>query len=55
MRFALVELKIALCKLMLKYEVVELPEDRNKLHIIEPSSIRFPRDGVSVTLRKRTE
>nr|ATW72310.1 cytochrome p450 CYP3045C19 [Brachionus calyciflorus] len=54
MKFALIELKIALCKLILKYEFLPLPEDKQEVEIYE-MFIRTPKDGVSATFRKRKD
>nr|QVK45587.1 cytochrome P450 [Brachionus paranguensis] len=52
MKFALVELKIALCKILLKYEFLPLTHEKEELEIFE-MLLRIPKNGVSVTMKKR--
>ena len=52
MKFALIELKIALCKLLLKYEFLPLPNDKKEIEIFE-LLLRIPKKGVKVTFKQR--
>nr|UOU03273.1 cytochrome P450 3045C1-1 [Brachionus rubens] len=52
MKFALIELKIALCKLLLNFEIFPSNNFVNKLEFIE-TVVRRPKNGVKVLLKKR--
>ena len=52
MKFALIELKIALVKLIANFEF--LPTDKSISQFeIEEGAVRFPKNGVNVLLKKR--
>nr|UOU03264.1 cytochrome P450 3045C7 [Brachionus rubens] len=54
MKFALIELKIALVKLLLNFEFLKTTTQNNKLEI-EEGLVRYPKNGVQVLLRRRNE
>nr|UOU03263.1 cytochrome P450 3045C8 [Brachionus rubens] len=51
MKFAMIELKIALVKLILNFEI--LKSEKNFKMEIEEGLVRFPKNGVNVLLKKR--
>ena len=52
MRFALLELKLTLIKLLLRYDVIAT-ENTEKLIEFEEGIVRRPKNGVKVLFRKR--
>ena len=52
MKFALIELKIALVKLLKNFEVHPGPNTPNKLEYDE-GSVRVPKDGINAIFKKR--
>nr|QEV83809.1 cytochrome P450 [Brachionus rotundiformis] len=52
MKFALIELKIALCKLIVNFEFLESLDKTHKLEY-EEGVVRFPKNGIKVLLKKR--
>jgi len=52
MKFALVELKVALTKIISQYEVLPTEKTPIKLEFIE-GTVRSPKNGVYVSFRKR--
>jgi cytochrome P450 len=52
MKFALIELKIALVKLIMNFEILPSDNIPNELELIE-GIIRKPKNGVVVRLKKR--
>lgn len=54
MKFALVEMKLAIVKLLLKYEIHPTENTPKKLEIVE-TIVRTPKNGVKVLFRKRTD
>nr|UOU03269.1 cytochrome P450 3045C5-2 [Brachionus rubens] len=54
MKFAMIELKIALCKFMLKYEILPLDESEKNLELVE-TVVRVPKSGVKVSFKKRAD
>nr|UOU03268.1 cytochrome P450 3045C5-3 [Brachionus rubens] len=54
MKFELIQLKIAVCKLVLKYEFLPLSERNKQLDIVE-DLVREPKNGIKITLRKRLD
>ena len=54
MRFALMEIKIALVKILMKYKFVQSPETQVPL-VIHPGGTLCARDGVSVRVESITD
>jgi hypothetical protein len=52
MKFALIELKFAIVKLIQNFEIKSKLNTQSKLELIE-NFIRLPKNGVYVTLEKR--
>jgi hypothetical protein len=52
MKFALIEMKLALVKLLLNFEILPTPGGSEKLEFIE-GIVRGPKNGVNVILKKR--
>ncbi|CAF0926627.1 unnamed protein product [Brachionus calyciflorus] len=52
MKFALIELKIALCKLILNFEILPSKKFPERLELIE-TIVRRPKNGYNVILKKR--
>ena len=52
MRFALIELKLAICKLIQNFEIKPNRYTPRKLEFIE-YFLRVPKNGVNVTLERR--
>nr|UOU03262.1 cytochrome P450 3045C9 [Brachionus rubens] len=52
MKFALIELKIALVKLILNFEFLPLKDQKNEIEL-EEGAVRYPKNGVKVLLKKR--
>jgi cytochrome P450 family 3 subfamily A len=53
MRFALVEIKLTLAKILSKYDVLPSVHTPNEI-IFAEGVVRRPRDGISVMIKKRT-
>ncbi|CAF0750430.1 unnamed protein product [Brachionus calyciflorus] len=54
MKFALIELKIALIKLILNFEILPSPNGEKEIEF-EEGVVRYPKNGVKVLLKKRNE
>jgi hypothetical protein len=52
MRFALVEMKLTLVKLLLKYDVKSTPNTPSKLNYVE-GTVRRPKTSIPVLFTKR--
>ena len=52
MKFALIEMKLALVKLLLNFEI--LPSNDSKMEYLD-GIVRTPKNGVNVILRKRVK
>lgn len=52
MKFALIELKIALVKLLQKYEIHPTENTPEKLDFLE-GAVRQPKNGINVSFKKR--
>jgi hypothetical protein len=52
MKFALIELKIGLVKLLLKFEILPGKNTSSKLEYSE-GTVRVPKNGINVILKKR--
>lgn len=55
MRFALLEIKITLVKILRKFDIKCGSQTAEKLTFIEGFSVRRPKGGVSVIFQKRIE
>ena len=53
MKFALVELKVALTKIISQYEVLPTEKTPIKLEFDEGSIVRLPKNGVHISFKKR--
>ena len=53
MKFALLEIKLALTKLLMKYDVLPSPKIPKKLTFEEGTAIRRAKDGIPVIFKKR--
>ena len=52
MKFALLELKIALVDLLLNFDILPSKNTPKKLEFVE-GTVRVPRNGINVILKKR--
>jgi len=52
-RFALLEVKLALTKVLMKFDVVKAPSTLEKMVYAERLSVRQPMNGVSCIFKKR--
>jgi hypothetical protein len=53
MKFALVELKVALSKIISQFEILPTEKTPMKLDFEEASIVRLPKNGVYVSFKKR--
>jgi hypothetical protein len=53
MKFALVELKVALTKIISQYEIFPTERTPMKLEFDEGTIVRLPKNGVNVSFKKR--
>ncbi len=53
MKFALLEIKIALVKILSKFEVQKGPKTPEKIEYIENGIVRGPKHGIHLVFKKR--
>lgn len=53
MRFALLEIKLALCNILKRYDVVKSANSKTSLEFTEGPAVRRPKGGVTVMLKRR--
>ncbi|CAN7937283.1 unnamed protein product [Ixodes hexagonus] len=52
-RFAVLELKVAVCKVLRNFKVLQCEETQDPLQLIVPNATAYPKDGVKLKLERR--
>ena len=53
MKFALLEIRLALVKILMKFDIVASPNTPDKLEMEEGFAVRRPKGGINVIFKKR--